>query len=554
MRAGHVRLAITFAACTVLLSGCLGLVGSGTRQGVVAGAVKIVTPTTGLTPLGAGFGPGVEPASVLRATSLASPVIDLSSPEPADLEPTYEYSVEFSLELDRAQIDALIARLGLVYERPGAYGSHILSDPLKRDPSQMVRLLETSPGVLLAEENGRIVPLAAPLVPIWPDQWALEAIRASEAWQRLDGLEFANEIVVAVIDSGIHFNHPDLDKAELWVSGMDFATVDGIDKEYGFEHWSSDQANAHGTMVARAVAAATSHDATNGGSVKLMPLRVFRPKSNAVNDDDLESRPDMVARAIEYAVDNGAHVINLSLGVNVCPAQLEAAINHALSNGVIVVAAAGNSGNSGITCPAVLPGVIAVGAVDISLGKAPYSSTGPELDVVAPGIGCMEPDLKTCKGGTSFAAPRVSAVVALMLSTGFPQDPEKVRALLHMTAIRPGNRPGRDDQLGYGRLDALGAVSADIPRIMLLEADLQEGTPGELAAVRSTEAGEGGRYQLTQVPEGQWIVAGWVDVDRDGNLSIGDYYGDSRPIFVRQGESVLGVDLVLEPYVGEVQH
>ena len=152
-----------------------------------------------------------------------------------------------------------------------------------------------------------------------------------------------------------------------------------------------------------------------------------------------------------------------------------------------------------------------------------------------------------CQVGTSFAAPHVSGVVALMLGKGFPQDPEKVRALLHMTAIRPeSTRGGRPD--GYGRLDALGAVSADIPLIMLVEK-----RPDRLIVKGRTSAGVGGHYQVGIVSEesNRWTVVGWVDVDGDGWVSPGDYYGEYGPVALGKGRSLTGVDFILEPFAGD---
>src|SRR5690606_29818019 len=236
-----------------------------------------------------------------------------------------------------------------------------------------------------------------------------------------------------------------------------------------------------------------------------------------------------------------------------CSPAMAQALDEVLQAGIVVVAAAGNDGGH-LACPASHPGVIAVGAFDRE-GKVPfYSAGGPDLDLVAPGGGggsCVL-TLKTgggfdCGTGTSFAAPHVAGAVALMLGRGFPQDPESVRALLHMTAIRPDGAPAlRDDRMGYGRLDVYGAVSTGIPRIMVVEK-----SAGRLLVHAETRAGTGGLYQVTGVPEGRWTVAGWVDVDGDGAVSPGDYYGEAGPVAVRPGRSLVGgADLTLRPYDG----
>ena len=545
LRRSPTSLALTLVAL-LSLSGCLGLT---TRHASLSGTVKIVTPSPA--------GKGVSPMSLMAEFPRSLSSIPASRPPAASwpTEPSYEYAVEFSREIDRSKIDELIANLGLAYEREGTDGFHIFRDPRRRDPESVIRLLEAAPGVISAEENGWIVPFAVGGDPAFSEQWGLEAIRIEEAWQSIEEAGGAGEVIVAVIDTGFDFTHPDLDSDTLWVPGRDFSDRSISGADYGYHAPALHPDDEHGTGVAGVIGALAGNGVGIRGvapNVKLMPLKVFwREKERLVTTFDV------VARAVHYAVNHGAQVINLSLGDqdSSCSGPIGRALDRAALENVIVIAAAGNTGGSTITCPAVHRSVIAVGSIDRSLTKASHSATGADLDLVAPGGGAgsciLSPSVHhemKCQVGTSFAAPHVSGVVALMLGKGFPQDPEKVRALLHMTAIRPENRPGRDDRMGYGRLDALGAVSADIPLIMLVEK-----RPDRLIVKGRTSAGVGGHYQVGIVSEesNRWTVVGWVDVDGDGWVSPGDYYGEYGPVALGKGRSLTGVDFILEPFAGD---
>lgn len=306
---------------------------------------------------------------------------------------------------------------------------------------------------ILAAEDG---PLADPYR---PQQWHLDRL----------GLDGTGAVptgagqVVAVVDSGVDLDHPDLAHAILRdaagdVVGWDWIDDDAVpDDEYG-----------HGTMVAGIVAAAVGNGVGGVGvapDARIMPLRVL--------DDRGEGPTGSVAAAIDFAVDNGADVVNLSLeaattiGVDTVPAAI-AAIEAAVAQGVVVVASAGNRGEP-LSDFAPELGVVVVGATDRDDARARFSDAGRVDLLMAPGVDivstwCRPDGAPVCDGethnqgiadGTSFAAPQVAGLVALLGSAGLT-GPEAV-ARLRATTIDIGE-PGPDTGTGRGLVSAATAL------------------------------------------------------------------------------------------------
>jgi len=530
------------ALLVLTLSGCFGLASPEMRRygtASLSGAVKIVTPSHD----GRDDADKGEPAVLalsLRRDEAPSAILPAAA---TGFGPSYEYLVALRRRSGRAEAEEVAGRLGLFYEKEAVEGVHVLRDPLRREAASVIRLLEASAGVVWAEENGWVAPLGPA-----PDlealgQWALAAIRAPEAWQIAD----ASGVVVAVVDTGIDFAHPNLDDQSLWLTGWDAES--GTD--YGYGAFRREQADGHGTAVAGIIGAVPKSGTGFRGvapGVRLLPVRVI---FKGAGEDD-------VIAGIKEAAKRGAQVINLSLQVvtqsrppRACSPAMSQALDEVLAAGIVVVAAAGNT-RGDLACPASHPGVIAVGAVDRDGKVAAYSARGSDLDLVAPGGDANGVRVLRQGGGygyeigTSFAAPHVAGVVALMLGKGFPQDPESVRALLHMTAVQLHDAPGlHDERTGYGLLDALGAVAADIPEILLVKKE-----PGRLVVEVRSQAGTGGRFYIPSVPEGTWSVVGWIDVDGDGRVSPGDYYGEHGPVASRAMQNLVNVDVILRPYEG----
>lgn len=273
-------------------------------------------------------------------------------------------------------------------------------------------------------------------------QWALTTLRLPDAWRYSTG----SGVVVAVVDSGADTTHPDL--ADNLVAGVDVVGA-------GVRTTVSD-GNGHGTHVSGTVAAVTHNGVGVAGAAplaKVMPVKVLNSSGSGYTDD--------VAEGVVYAVDHGAQVINLSLGSTSYNAVLAQAVAYARAQGVVVVAAAGNSRGSGspVMYPAALPGVIAVAATDASDNDASFSNIGSYVDIAAPGVSIRS----TVPGGgyaswsgTSMASPHVAAVAALLRSA-VPRAGD-VEDLLLTTATDLGPA-GADDATGHGLVNPVAALT-----------------------------------------------------------------------------------------------
>jgi subtilisin family serine protease len=207
---------------------------------------------------------------------------------------------------------------------------------------------------------------------------------------------------------------------------------------------SQNPAYSHGTLTA-GIIAAIAPDAI------IMPLRVF--------DDSGSSNTFMIARAIRYAVDRGAQVINMSFGLAVDTAVLRNAIAYAQSKKVILTASAGNDNTSLLQYPAAYPGVLSTAATNLLDVKAPFSNYGPQVYVDAPGVNIISTVPGGVYGivnGTSFSAPIIAGVAALLRANGVLDVASRIAS--GAVNIDPMN-PGYAGQLGQGRIDVLKSLS-----------------------------------------------------------------------------------------------
>ncbi len=247
---------------------------------------------------------------------------------------------------------------------------------------------------------------------------------------------------VAVIDVGIDFNHPGLEGAAL--SGYDF--ID--DDNYAFDE-PGGIASGHGTFVAGVV-----HLVAPGAQI--VSYRV----ANASGEGEGFS----LARAIERAVDDGNDIINISLVLTAEHLAVREAVAYAASQGVLVVAAAGNGSDQLPVFPAAEPNALAVAAIDSLLVLADYSSYGSSIDMCAPGSWVYSPyqtDLYAWWSGTSFATPFVSGEAALLIQRAPHVSLSGLRSAIISTGVslNPQN-PGKDGLMGHGLVNPLGAIFA----------------------------------------------------------------------------------------------
>ncbi|MGW4233750.1 type VII secretion-associated serine protease mycosin [Streptomyces sp. NPDC004980] len=304
-----------------------------------------------------------------------------------------------------------------------------------------------------------------PAVPAHADairdqQWGLEALHTDRAWQTTKG----EGITVAVLDTGVDGSHPDLEGQVL--PGKDLI---GFGAGRGDGSWA-----LHGTAMAGIIAGHGSGPGRGDGvlgvapGAKILPGRVILESNDPSRTKARESRGTALAEGIRWATDQGADVINLSLGDDSKSAHPEpsedAAVQYALGKGVSVVASAGNSGEKGdrVSYPAAYPGVIAVAAVDKYGTHAAFSTRRWYATVSAPGVDIVvaNPDRHYyIEWGTSAASAFVSGAVALIRAAHPDLSPAQIKTLLADTA-RNSPENGRDDARGYGLADPAAAIEA----------------------------------------------------------------------------------------------
>ncbi|MFC9909309.1 type VII secretion-associated serine protease mycosin [Streptomyces sp. NPDC059862] len=312
--------------------------------------------------------------------------------------------------------------------------------------------------VLVAASVALVPPTAAHADGIRAEQWALDAMHTAQAWQTTKG----EGITVAVLDTGVDADHPDLVGNVL--DGKDMIRFGA---EPGDRAWAR-----HGTAMA-GIIAGHGHGAGNSDGVlgiapeaKILPVRVILEDGDPARAKARKTRGNALADGIRWAADHGADVINLSLGDDSASAHPEPAedeaVQYALKKGSVVVASAGNGGEKGdhISYPAAYPGVIAATAVDKFGTRASFSTRRWYATVSAPGVDVViaDPDRRYYEGwGTSAAAAFVSGAVALVKSAHPGLTPAQIKRLLQDTA-RNAPADGRDDSRGFGFVDPAAAI------------------------------------------------------------------------------------------------
>lgn len=340
-------------------------------------------------------------------------------------------------------------------------------DPL---PAKLVTAIRALPEVEYAD-SGKVAHVALPSptsasLSLTTDVDSRNAIFLSEAhrWNQGDEL-----ITVAILDTGVCLTHPEI--LGRIVPGYDFVDIlDGAENFLGDAVGADpyvEDAVGHGTHVAGIISGrGLNMPAGVAPRCRILPVKVLAALKQG-NQRVGAGLVDNINAGLKWAVDKGAHVINMSFGLKHDGGGLphREIVEYALSRGVTLVAASGNDGSEALYYPGALPGVIAVGASAADGQKAFYSTFGPQVTLVAPGtdvFSSYREDGYAFATGTSQAAPFVSGTVALLKSmawqrTGKHLPDHQVKQILKHTADRPDNR-FRTDHTGYGQINVVDAL------------------------------------------------------------------------------------------------
>jgi serine protease len=365
-----------------------------------------------------------------------------------------------------------------------------------KDRDAVTNQLRNHPSVALVEPNYYRYIDWVPNDPYYAYQWHFPQVQMEAAWNISTG----SGVVVAVVDTGVAYENyggfvraPDLANT-TFVAGWNFVSSGS--------HANDD--HGHGTHVAGTIAQSTNNGVGVAGvapGARIMPIKVL-------NADGVGTDLN-VANAIRWAADNGARVINLSLGGPSPSSLLQDAVDYAYGKGVLVVAASGNDGVATVGYPAAYTNALAVGAVRIDQTRSDYSNYGSALDLVAPGgdvtvdqdgdtyaDGVLQqtfcnPDWNPtdCSStsptqfnyyffqGTSMATPHVAAVAALLIAAGVADTPDELRLALQSTAKNLGPA-GWDQEYGHGLVQAFEALSfVSAPTVTPTATATQTSTP-----------------------------------------------------------------------------
>jgi subtilisin family serine protease len=331
--------------------------------------------------------------------------------------------------------------------------------------------------------------------PGFDSQWGLNQssdadIDCPEAWD----IETGNEaIVIAVIDTGVDWNHPDLND-NIWINtneidnnGIDDDGNGYIDDIRGWNFVSNTNNvmddNGHGTHCSGIIAAETNNSIGVAGvswNCTIMPVKCL----NEEGGGDVWS----ITNAIVYSVDNGANILSMSLGGPYPDPVVLSAVEYAYDAGCIIVAAAGNLNTSAKSFPAAFDNVIAVAATNETDEKAFFSNFGYWIDIAAPGVNINSTiwnDNYEKHNGTSMACPHVSGLASLILTKNSSLNPDQVRSVIKVSC----DSIDADEYIGSGRINAYNALLRDTPPIFEITSPNQQEIVEDIIDINGSAAG-----------------------------------------------------------------
>ncbi|MNS39646.1 Thermophilic serine proteinase precursor [compost metagenome] len=326
---------------------------------------------------------------------------------------------------------------------------HLMTVSSKSAIQKVLGAVRGQKGVRTADANPMMYALGgAPDDEFYSMQYGMQQKQVPDAWRATKG---DPNMIVAVIDTGVDYTHPDL--KERVILGQDFTFRPG----WIFNRKDKDgpmDDNAHGTHCAGIIGAIANNGVGIAGVApdsKIMAVKVLGGEGGGSQYD--------VMKGVAYAVTNGAKVINMSLGGTATTSVERKFYEAAVASGALIVAAAGNSAD-GLGFPAAYPGILSVGATDSGGNLARFSNHDETMSVTAPGVGILStiPGNTYAKfSGTSMAAPFVSGVAALVWSAHPEWTAEQVKSHIERTATDKG-APGVDSLYGHGEVNVQAAL------------------------------------------------------------------------------------------------
>jgi thermitase len=368
-------------------------------------------------------------------------------------------------------------------------GASVLRLNRAADAESLRDLLLALPGVRYVERNYLVFACNDPML---SQQWGLTRIQATQAW----GIAAPQRTVyLAIIDTGVDANHPDLSQRVRRYSN---GAVYGYNAQLNNAH--TNDFHGHGTHCAGIAAAHTGNGVGVAGVAGAAPVQIMPVK--VLNDQGFGTMSD-VARGITWAADNGAHVLSLSLGGTAGTQQLADAVNYAWNRGCVVVAAAGNNGSNAPFYPAFYENALAVAATDPTDRLTNFSQYGAWVDIAAPGsdiLSTVPGNRYEAWSGTSMACPHVAGAAALIWACAPSLTNQQLRLALENNAdpVQPYWFGGIGE--GKGRLNLHRALQAalqmentpTVSQLTLSPTSVTAGGTARGTVVLSRPAGAGG--------------------------------------------------------------